>query len=231
MLFQIIWKYKLEDENYTKIYYFYENNLTEQLRNLFFNENNNNLHVLNSKVATEILNDMLLTYIKILPRGNVEINRKVTIIIEEEDDGTKINEGLLLEDNDDGISETEDKEYLDGYKIGQEGAKEIIFRLSNDKTISLAKKYGILDGIIDSDINNNLLNGFLKQNKNILTNDILEPSFEHAVFLNKEQNAKLIYGFFQGTKEEIEELLLSSLIYVKSKNCQHASIIENLLKK
>lgn len=243
MFFQIIWKYKIADEHYTKIYYFEENHLSNSLKKLFLLDNNN-FCITNFKIANDILNDILLSYQKLNPQ-NVEINRKISIVIEDEPSSNSQSQNYLLndenmsfhyekelEDEDDiEVSETEDQNYLEGYQIGQDGQKDSIFKIAQDPNTNINKKYGILDGIIDSEKNNCLLNGFIKQNLNIFDNDVLEPAFEHAVFLNKENNAKTICSFFQGTNEDIEELLLTSLIYVKSKNCKHYCIIENLLRK
>lgn len=243
MFFQILWKYKIADEHHTKIYYFEENHLSNSLKKLFLLDNNN-FCITNFKIANDILNDILISYQRLNPQ-NVEINRKISIVIEDEpssnsqlqnyllnDENMSFHYEKELQDEDDiEVSETEDRNYLEGYQIGQDGQKDFIFKIAQDRNTNINKKYGILDGIIDSEKNNCLLNGFIKQNLNIFDNDVLEPAFEHAVFLNKENNAKTICSFFQGTNEEIEELLLTSLIYVKSKNCKHYSIIENLLRK
>lgn len=85
---------------------------------------------------------------------------------------------------------------------------------------------GLIDGIILRDDNINILNGLIKQNINLLDEEDLILSIEHACLLHQKEHIKTISNFINNNV-----LYLDIYQYIKKKDLDCVKYIEPFIKK
>ena len=101
------------------------------------------------------------------------------------------------------------------FSQNEKHSKKDIFMYANNNS-NTAVLLGLIDGIILRDDNINILNGLIKQYKNLLSEEDLMLSIEHACLLHKPEHVKTISNFIKNN-----ELYIDSYNYInkKDKNC------------
>lgn len=95
-------------------------------------------------------------------------------------------------------------------------------KINNNKSSIL----GLIDGLILRDDNINILNGLIKQNINLLDEEDLILSIEHACLLHKKEHIKTISDFINNNV-----LYLDIYQYIKKKDLDCVKYIEPFIKK
>lgn len=104
--------------------------------------------------------------------------------------------------------------------------KTQIFMFGNSNKDNIDIINGVIDGLILRDDGYKILNGFIKQNKHVLSDEALLISLEHACLSKNKECVKIIYKFIEDKTKMVE-----SYKYIKGKNISCLEFIEPYIDK
>lgn len=168
-------------------------------------------------------------------QSNIPIDEKLLLEYKQNDFidvDNKLKFNVIEDYNDDCIIE-EDRtdvieEYIKYYKIGENEPKDFIFKTASELSSDINILTGLLDGIIARD--DNILNGFIKQYKHYFDEEILFPALEHAILLDKIENAKTIAKYIPKNSGYLDFHKNETIKFLKIRNIPDniLNIIENI---
>jgi hypothetical protein len=118
--------------------------------------------------------------------------------------------------------------YIDASNFAQDltNDKTQIFMLGNSNKDDIDIINGIIDGLILRDDGYKILNGFIKQNKHVLSDEDLLISLEHACLSKNKECVKIVSKFIENKTK-----FADSYKYIKEKNISCLEFIESYIPK
>jgi hypothetical protein len=101
------------------------------------------------------------------------------------------------------------------FSKNEKNSKKEIFIYAN-KNSDISSLLGLIDGLILRDDNLNILKGLIKQYKDILTEEDIGISFEHACLSHKPEHLKILSNFIENSKIYND---IYNYVKIKDPNC------------